>query len=183
MRIHLAATALRPLVLALLAGGLSGCGDGGGDGNGSPSSSLGTCGIRADVTGGTTIHFTGANDAACATQHSFDTGLDAAFLGLNAKGTLELIVDSVTEGATGDDYPTRIVVTSPAKERWQSAACLASISEHRLVKTEASAIGELRHYQVSGEGACTDPLAATPAGPDPVTLSTFAFRAQFTWRD
>jgi len=135
------------------------------------------------VAGGTAIQFTGKNDAACATQHSFDTGLDGVFVGTNAKGTLELVVDDVTEGETGSDYPTRITVTSPAKERWQGTGCLASITEHRLVKTEASEIGELRHYQVGGEGSCSKPLESVPAGSDAVTLGPFAFRAEFTWRD
>jgi hypothetical protein len=164
---------------------VSACGgsdDGNADG-GNGSSSLGICGIKADVAGGTAIEFTGNDDAACATPHSFDSGLDAIFIGTNAKGTLELVVDDVTEGETGSDYPTRITITSTAKEHWQGAGCLTSLSEHRLVRTEASALGELRHYQVSGEGSCRTPLDSVPAGGDAVNIGPFAFRAEFTWRD
>jgi hypothetical protein len=128
------------------------------------------------------MHFTGKNDAACVTQHSFDAGLDVWFIGTNSKGSLELSIDGVAEGETGDDYPTRVIVTSPADESWQGTACLASISEHRLREVEVSAIGELRHYLVGGESTCADPLASV-AGGAPATLGPVTFRAQFTWRD
>jgi hypothetical protein len=189
MRLQVTATTLRALLPTVLCLTVSACGNSGDSGGGAggggstSSSSLGTCGIRADVAGGTAIQFTGKDDAACATEHSFDTGLDGSFIGTDAKGTLELIVDDVAEGKTGSDFPTRIVVTSPAKERWQGTGCLTSISEHHLVKTEASEIGELRHYQVSGEGTCAKPLDSVPTGGDAVTLGPFTFRAQFTWRD
>lgn len=160
---------------------LAGCGDGSGEGNDSPSQ--GTCSLRADVAGGTAIQFTGKDDAACATQHSFDTGLDAAFIGTNAKGTLELVIDDVAEGEVGNDYPTRIVVTSPDGVRWQGGDCLASISEHRLLEVVNSEIGELRQYLVSGDGSCTTPLESELTHADAVTLGPFAFRAGFTWRD
>lgn len=188
MRLQVASMTARALLLTVLCLTVSACGNSGtgGDGSGgggNGSTTLGTCGIRADVTGGTAIQFTGKDDAACATQHSFDAGLDGLFIGTNAKGTLELIVDDVAEGQTGSDYPTRVVVTSPTKEHWQGTDCLTSISEHRLVNTEASEIGELRHYQVSGEGTCTKPLDPVPTGGDAVTIGPFAFRAEFTWRD
>lgn len=184
MRLHVASMTLRALLPTVLCLTISACGDSGDEQNGSTSSSsLGTCGIRADVAGGTAIQFTGKDDAACATQHSFDTDLEGLFIGTNAKGTLELTVLDVAEGETGSSYPTRVAVTNTAKERWQGTGCLASISEHRLVKTEASEIGELRHYQVSGEGTCAEPLESVPAGGDAVTIGSFAFRAEFTWRD
>ena len=181
---------LHPLVPLLLCLSISACGsngnaDGaGGEGNGSTSSSsLASCALQTDVSGGTSIQFTGKDDAACATLHSFDSGLDGIFIGNDAKGTLELMVDNVTEGETGSDYPTRILVTSTAKEHWQGSGCLTSLNEHRLLKTEASEIGELRHYQVSGEGSCNEALDALATGGDGVTIGPFAFRAEFTWRD
>ncbi len=154
----------------------------GGADDGSNATGLGTCGLRTKVSGGTDIDFTGKDDAACATQHSFDTGLDGIFIGTETKGTLELLVDDVTEGEVGE-FPARVVVTSTARENWQGAGCTATLSEHRLLRTEASTIGELRHYQVSGEGTCADPLESVPAGGAPVTVGPFAFRAEFTWRD
>ena len=156
------------------------CGQGNDSAN---SASGGTCSLRADVAGGTAMQFTGQNDVACATQHSFDTGLDASFIGTDGKGTLELSIDYVTEGETGSDYPTRIVVTNMAGHRWQSSGCVASVSEHRLVQVSDSEIGELRQYQTGGEGSCTTPLESVLGDADAVTLDPFAFRAQFTWRD
>lgn len=143
---------------------------------------LGTCGLRTSVSGGTDIDFSGKDDAACTTLHSFDDGLDMIFSGSGAKGSLELIVDGVLEGETGE-YPARVVVTSTARENWQGEGCTATLSEHRLLRTEAAALGELRHYQVSGEGSCTTPLESVPAGGTSVTVGPFAFRAELTWRD
>lgn len=159
-------------------------GGSGGESNGSTSPpALGACAVQAEVTGGTTITFTGKNDAACATLTSSERGLDMIFIGENAKGTLEVIVDDVAEGETLADYPAKVVVTSTAKEHWQGAGCVASLSEHRLVKTDASELGELRHYQVSGAGTCREPLDSVPTGNAAVTLDAFAFRAEVTWRD
>lgn len=146
------------------------------------SAALGTCGLRSNVSGGTDIDFTGNDDATCTTLHSFDDGLDVIFTGIGAKGSLELLIDSVLEGETGE-YPARVVVTSTARENWQGEGCTATLSEHHLLRTEASTLGELRHYQVSAEGSCADPLESVPAGATPVTVGPFAFRAEFTWRD
>jgi hypothetical protein len=171
----------RALLLLAICVAISACSDGGSDSQ--KSGALGTCGIRADVTGAVAIQFTGRDDAACATQHSTDTGLDAMFIGIDAKGTLEVTVDAVTEAETGSAFPTSIVVISPAKEHWQGSACVTSISEHRLLNSESSALGELRHYQVSAEGTCSEPLEASPPGAASVTLGPFSFRAEFTWRE
>jgi hypothetical protein len=182
MRLHVAAWIVRALLPAMLCLTLLACGNSDGaedDGIGS----LGTCAIRADVTGGIAQRFTGKDDAACATQHSFDSDLQALFIGTSAQGTFDLVVHDVAEGETGSDYPARVIVTGPALARWQGSGCLASISEHRLLEVEASEIGELRHYQVSGEGTCSEPLEAVPAGGDAATVGPFAFRAEFTWRD
>jgi hypothetical protein len=178
MRLQVAAPIARALFPTLLCL-TPACGNSGDEGSGS----LGECAIRAHVTGGIDLRFTGKDDAACATQHSFDADLQALFIGTNAKGTLDLVVHDVAEGQTGSDYPARIIVTAQTQARWQGNGCLASISEHRLLEVEASEIGELRHYQVSGEGSCSEPLEAVSAGADTATLGAFAFRAEFTWRD
>ncbi len=185
MRPHLAArTIIHALFPAVLCLTLPACGDSGGDGNApTGSSESGTCSIRADVAGGTSLRFTGKDDAACATLHSVDVELDAVFIGENGKGSLAVRISTVTEGETGTDFPTRVIVTSSGKEQWQNNGCLTSISEHRAVKVENSEVGELRHYQVSGEGTCTEPFGTGSEGSDPVTLGPFGFRAPFTWRD
>jgi hypothetical protein len=172
---------LMRLLTALLCVVLTACG-GNDDGSGDTDSG-GTCMLRADVSGAVSIQFTGKNDAVCLTQHSFDAGLQATFSGLDAQGTLELIIDDVQEGHLGDDLVTQVNVTSASRERWQSMLCRASITAHDLVEVEASEIGELRHYQVAGAVTCPEPLPSLPTGNEPVTLDTLSFRAQFTWRD
>jgi hypothetical protein len=169
------------LLTALLCLALTACG--GNDDDSGDTDSHGTCMLRADVSGAVSIQFTGKNDAVCLTQHSFDAGLQATFTGLDAQGTLELIIDDVQEGQLGDDLVTQVNVTSASTERWQSMLCRASITAHDLVEVEASGIGELRHYQVAGAVTCPEPLPSLPAGDEPVTLETLSFRAQFTWRD
>lgn len=181
MRPSLARPILHAPAFGLLCLVLSGCGSS--DDGAAHSSSLGACGVRVAITGGTSIDFSGHDDAACATLHSFDAGLDAVFIGSNAKGTIELAVRSVTEGETGSDYATHVNVTSAAKEHWQSDDCLTSITEHRHSSTEQSSLGELRHYQVTGNGSCSAPLESAPAGGEPVTVGAYEFRAEFTWRD
>jgi hypothetical protein len=182
MRSSLARPLLHLLASALVGLVLSGCGNS--DGNdGANASSLGACGLHAQITGGTSIDFSGRDDAACATLHSFDAGLDAVFIGTDTKGTLELAVRAVTEGETGSDYATHVLVTSTAKEHWQSDGCLTSITEHRLLSKEQSSLGELRHYQVTGDGTCSAPLDSVPAGGEPASVGPYAFRAEFTWRD
>ncbi|HVY31486.1 MAG TPA: hypothetical protein VHB79_33260 [Polyangiaceae bacterium] len=156
----------------------------GGDSANPPSSStLGNCGLRTVVTGGTAIQFTGQNDAACAPLNSFGAGLDVIFSGTGAKGSLELIVDNVKEGQTGSDFPSRVVVTSPERKTWQGSGCVTSITEHSLLRSEMSALGELRHYQVTGNGTCTASLDSTPGSDSPVTVEPFEFRSEVTWRD
>lgn len=124
-----------------------------GDSDAGSAAGLGTCGLRTHLSGGVMVSFTGQDDAACLTQHSFDEGLDVDFIHTSTKVTVSFAIADVTEGETGDQYPTQVRVTSDTG-RWESDACTMSISEHELLQTEASAIGELRHYQVSGQGAC-----------------------------
>lgn len=170
------------LRIALLCLALMACG-GNDDDESGDTGTQGTCSLRTDVSGGTSLRFTGKSDAVCLTQHSFDTGIDALFSGLNGKGTFELTIDDIAEGETGDDYAVQIVVTNADRERWQGMGCVASITAHDLVEVEASEIGELRHYQVAGEGSCWDALESVPVGSDSVTVGPFGFRAQITWRD
>lgn len=153
-----------------------------GDGGHSDTASLGTCGLKADVTGGASLQFSGDDNVACATQHSFDSGLEVLFVHVESRASLELKIGAVTEGETGSDFVTRVIV-SAYEQRFQGNACLTTITEHELLETEASAIGELRHYQVSGEGSCPDALSPEQAEVGEATLDSFAFRAQFTWRD
>jgi len=138
--------------------------------------------MRAEVTDGTVVRFTDSNDAACATQHSFSSGLEAVFVGNGAKGAIELVIANVTEGETGGDYPTRLELSNGAGESWKSDDCLTSITEHELLRTEETELGEFRIYRVVGEGRCAEPLGSVTAGGNAAVLDSFAFHAEFTWR-
>ncbi len=79
--------------------------------------------LRAEVSGAAAIRFTGKDDAACLTQHSFDSGLDVTFGALGGKGLLELGIDGVAEGETGEGYAAEVGVTSGDSQRWRGASC------------------------------------------------------------
>lgn len=171
----------RSSVALLAACGSLACGSSADGGQGGSTAGLGTCGLRASVSGALAATFTGQDDAACLTQHSFDESLDVDFIHTSADVSLGLSVAAVLEGETGE-YQTQVSVTSEDGGRFASLDCTTSITEHRLVETEASVLGELRHYQVSGEGACASALESA-SDESEVTLADFGFRAQFTWRD
>jgi len=168
------------LVFALTLSGCSDSSDGDGDG-GDPDA--GTCSLRADLSGGLSFRFTGKSDAGCATQHSFDTGLDVAFIAVEGQHRLDLWVNDVVEGGTGEGFPAVVTVLGPASQRWRSSTCVASVTEHDLVGVEASELGELRRYQVAGEGSCAEALERVSGDGEPLTLGALRFRARFTWRD
>lgn len=167
--------AVVPLLL-----GLIGCG-GDGDGDGSMNSISGTCGVRAEVSGAATFNYSGGDEAACLTQHSSGAGIELNFVSTAPKGSLEIWIDELLEGQTGSGFQARVAVT--AAKVWQSTTCVASVSEHRLLSTEASSLGELRHYQVSGDGSCPEALAPVRDPGEAITIQPFAFRAQVVWRD
>lgn len=171
-----------PLTLLMLCCSLTACGSDD-DHEAAGVGGLGSCGVEARLSGGSSLHFTGDDDAACATQHSFESGLEVMFVGVSAEGSFELQIADVMEGETGADFKTRVIVVDAAHERFQGNDCLTSVSEHRLLETEASTIGELRQYQVSGQGTCPSPLTPLNAELGEAALGSFAFRAQFTWRD
>src|SRR5687768_17996032 len=105
---------------------------GGSDGGNAGSSSLGTCGVRADVSGALTAKFDGNDDSGCVTSHSFDTGLSGGFLQLGTEYGLELDIVDVTEGQTGD-FPSTLTVSDESRARWRSSACTTTLSEHELL--------------------------------------------------
>jgi hypothetical protein len=172
----------RSSIAVLAACGSLACGSSGDGGTGSSTAGLDTCGLRTRVTGAVSASFTGQDDAACLTQHSFDDGLGVDFIHTSADLSLGLAIATVTEGETGEDYEAEVSVTDDDAGRFQSGDCAVAITEHQLVETEDSVPGELRHYQVSGEGACTSALVSA-SGDSEATLADFAFRARFTWRD
>jgi hypothetical protein len=170
---------LRSMLVAIASCNLLACSSSG-DGTGS-AAELSSCGLRTSLGGAVSASFTGHDDVACLTQHSFDSGLDVDFVQPSSKITVTVTLEDVVEGETGEQYPAQVRVTSDAGT-WQTDACAMSLSEHRLLRTEASMIGELRHYQVSGRGSCSEPLHATSGLAD-TSVAELEFRAQFTWRD
>jgi hypothetical protein len=173
---------LEVLLAALCALALLGCAGSDGGNGAAGSSSLGTCGVRADVSGAVTAKFDGNDDSACLTSHSFDSGLNGSFLQLETQYALQLDIADVAEGQTGD-FPSTLGVADESNARWRSSACTTTLSEHELLEKEASTLGELRHYQVTGAGACDAPLEPVADATGTVELGPFEFRARFTWRD
>jgi hypothetical protein len=123
--------------------------------------------------------------AACgslACGSSGDGGTGSSTAGLDTCGLRTRVTGAVSASFTGEDYEAEVSVTDDDAGRFQSGDCAVAITEHQLVETEDSVLGELRHYQVSGEGACTSALVSA-SGDSEATLADFAFRARFTWRD
>jgi hypothetical protein len=164
------------VVLAMIAS--LGCSDSSKSG----AAALSSCGVAAQLSGGIVATFSGKDDAACVTSHSFDQGVNAGFLQIESKYTLQLDVPEVAEGEVGD-FAASVRVANQTNQAWGSDDCRVDLSEHALVKTEASELGELRHYQLSGHGWCDSALE--PLGTDvggSVEIGEFDFRVQITWR-
>jgi hypothetical protein len=149
----------------------------------SGAAALGTCGVAAQLSGAANASFSGNDDAACVTAHSFDTGVNAGFLHVDSKYTLQLDLPEVGEGEVGA-FMAAVRFSNQSNQAWNSDDCQVDLSEHALVKTEASELGELRHYQLSGHGWCDSALE--PVGTDSagsVEIGEFDFRVSITWRD
>jgi hypothetical protein len=166
-------------VVVLLVLASSGCSDS----NDSSASALGSCGAAAQLSGAVMASFLGNDDAACVTSHSFDKGVNAGFLHIDSKVTLQLDIPEVEEGKTGT-YAASVRFSNQANQAFSSDDCQVDLSEHALLSTEASELGELRHYQLTGHGWCDSALEPVGTGASGnVEISEFDFRVQLTWRD
>lgn len=165
------------VVLAMIAS--FGCSDS----SNSSAAALGDCGLAAQLSGSVMASFSGNDDAACVTSHSFDQGVNAGFLHVDSKYTLQLDIPEVEEGQAGS-FAASVRFANQTNQAFSSDDCRVDLSEHTLVNSEASELGELRHYQLTGHAWCDsalEPVSTDTSGS--VEIGEFDFRVQITWRD
>ena len=172
--------------VAIAAWLLIGCG--GGDDDDGGASADGSGGFSRDTTCGVALALGGALDltvapsrsaAACATQTSFDTGIDAGFV--FAEGALdhvELVIDDVHEGETGASFPAHVTIVHDDGREWSAQDCSAAISQHEHVGP-----GELgwERYRVVGSVACEAPLPEEDGAKPALELESLRFVATISW--
>lgn len=152
-------------------------------GGGEAPPSGNSCSLSTAVFGGTTIQIDASEPTTCATLNSTGAGVWGSFTGPNNKGKIELDIDNVTEGQTGKAYPSTVIVEDAAANRWRGN-CLAEVTEHKALEVQQSTVGELRHYQLAGTVACSNPLTPLSAGSsETVFVDRLEFRTQVSWRN
>jgi len=116
---------------------------------------------------------------ACASQTSFDSGIDTGFLFV--EGDLDHVdveVGDVLEGQTGEKFGARLHIVHDDGREWLGAGCTAVISEHEDVGA-----GELgwERYRVVGSVTC-DGAASIPEGSGPaLEVQSFDFVVTVSW--
>jgi ABC-type amino acid transport substrate-binding protein len=161
----------RPYLAALLLLALGACEEDSGDT---------TCTISSTLAGDVTYSLPGPDDVACVTQFSSDSdeffyGFDVEYATFNERSLrVDLSVDDVTRGLTGDAFPTEVRVHD-GDIIVASIDCTVDISEHVLVGPVE--FGE--SWQIRGSGRCNGPLT-NEAGKS-VTIAPFEFATQITW--
>ncbi len=163
----------RPLLTALLLLALGACED---EGDASDE----TCTISTTLAGDVTYSLPGPDNVACLTQFSSPSfpGLDIEYASFNERALrVDLGVDAVTKGMTGDGFATEVRVID-GDIIVASIDCTVDISEHSLV---GPAELDNESWQVRGAGRCNAPLT-NEAGKS-VTIAPFEFAARITWTD
>lgn len=161
----------RPYLAALLLLSLVACED---DGHADD-----TCMIDVAISGDVTADLPGSDGVACAIQFSSGDGIDVEYVTLSEpRVRVDLVIDAVTKGMTGDAFPAELRVLGDAMTIWATLDCTVDIHEHAYV--EPAELGNER-YQVRGEGRCTGPLMSDGGGS--VTLAPFEFAIPVTWSD
>jgi len=139
-----------------------------------------TCGA-AIMTGGALMLSVppSRSSTACASQTSFDSGIDVGFLFVGGElSHVDLEVDDVLEGETGGAFPARLRIFHDDGREWRGEQCTAEIVEHEHVGP-----GELgwERYRVTGgvvcEGATRSPADSGAA----VELQSFSFVVTLSW--
>jgi hypothetical protein len=157
-----------------------GCGD---DNDRDAGSLAASCALGVELSGAHSRSQRASEELACATLHSFDSGVDNVFLSANAQLRFELGIDDIEEGAIGE-YPAHVEVQVEG-QRFRTApdGCSVNVTEHALVSRESSEIGEMRRYRVVGSGSCSVPAQPVNQQGEPVTVGSFQFRQPAVWRD
>jgi hypothetical protein len=142
------------------------------------------CAIGVTLTGDIEVTLNEEDEAACGTQHSFDSGLEVAFIPGRDISGIELRIGEVTEGETGGPFPTRVNVSTEEVRRYGTSptGCAVELTEHYLERTEDSELGEQRHYRVAGTGSCSEPAVPSDMMGQ-ISVSDFEFYFSVTWRD
>ena len=139
-----------------------------------------TCTISTTIAGDVTYSLPGPDNVACLTQFSSTAfpGLDIEYASFNERSLrVDLAVDAVTKGMTGDGFATEVRVLD-GDIIVASIDCTVDIGEHALVGP--AELGN-ESWQVRGAGRCNGPL--TNDDGKSVTLTPFEFAAQITWTD
>lgn len=162
---------------------LVGCGDDDGGGGGDASDA--SCAIGATLSGDVEDSISVSDNAACLVSFSFDSGIDAGLTTLSAAYSIQIGIDGITEGQTGAGFPTQIGVTMDSGPRYSTSAtgCSATVTEHDLIETRTSELGEEREYGVVGTASCTEPAVREDGAAGQITLSDVAFHIPVTWSD
>ncbi|HEY6560236.1 MAG TPA: hypothetical protein VI072_23285 [Polyangiaceae bacterium] len=165
----------------ILFGALVTCGCGGDDDRDAGSLS-GSCALGVELSGAISRSQRPSEQLACATQHSFESGVDNLFLSTNAELRFELGIADIEEGATGQ-YPAHVEILVEARRfRTATNGCSVNVTEHALVARENTEIGEVRRYRVVGSGSCSAPAEPVNEQGEPVTVGSFQFRQPAVWR-
>ena len=159
-----------PLLVGLLAVSPGGCEDDGGEES--------TCALTLSVSGDFTGSVTEDRGAGCLIQHSFGAGIDVTYLprGSGEPGRVDLSIDDVTQGETGEGFPATIRVRHSDERVWQANGCVVTIDVHEAHGTSED--GE--DYRVAGSGTC--PSNATDGAEGSLTVAPFDFVVVVTWR-
>lgn len=139
-----------------------------------------TCGVAFELSGALELVATPSRSKpACATQTSFESGIDADFIFIEDElSSVELIVEDVLEGETGAGFPAQLELVHEDGREWRAKSCLAEIIEHEPIGP-----GELgwERYRVGGTATC-DPATSVPSGSGAdVIVDTFTFVVTLSW--
>ena len=139
-----------------------------------------TCGAAIALDGALTLRVPPSRSStACASQTSFDSGVDTGFLFVDGElSHVDLEVDDVHEGEIGSGFPAHLTIVHDDEREWRGEGCTAEIAEHEHVGP-----GELgwERYRLTGSVAC-EGAASIPAGAAPaLELESFAFVVSISW--
>jgi hypothetical protein len=95
--------------------------------------------------------------------------------------SLALFVRDVTEGEVGEFAAFFEIFSRDLQQRFVAPGCSVRLTEHELVDTEQSDVGEIRTYRVVGSGTCAGDAVDANGSGRLLTLSDFEFRMMSIW--
>jgi hypothetical protein len=161
---------LRWLGPVLLVACLVGCED-------EPSES--TCTLALASSGDFSAELTKGSSVGCTTLQSSGAGIDVTYTPVDdpAIASVDLVIDEVTKGQTGADFPATVTVHHDDGRAYTASDCTVAIDGHE--SRGPAEFGET--FAVHGTGTCAS--AATESGGGNLTLGSFEFDVQVTWAD